>query len=197
MKTKFFIFVFVLLGVVSQNANAASTDSTTIATEWIAVKESALDSVTLNYFQQKGMVAYTIPKEENSSVFVRVVSYLAKLLDSSLSSISNNSNKFYKTPVGFWATWGVFYYYTGEEILRYLLTFLYLIVITALFLWLWCKNGIHKIVPVEKENTDGDIEVNAPADNIVHYEIKHADVAMQFWLLVIYQVLFFIGACVL
>jgi hypothetical protein len=195
MKTKIFMFVFVLLSVVSPYAKASVSDSTA-ATEWIAIKESSLDSVTLDYFKQKGMVYYATPKQENSSIFVRVVSYLGKLLDSSLSSISGNSNKFYNTPVGFWVVWGVFYHYTGGEILQYLLTFLYLIVITILFLWLWRKNGIHKVVPIEEETAEGEIEVKSTADT-VRYEIKHANVSMQFWLLIVYFVLFFIGACVL
>lgn len=196
MKTKFVMFVFVLLSVVSQYAASAAISDSTAATEWIVLKESSLDSVTLNYFKQKGMVSYATPKQENSSVFVRVVSYLGKLLDSSLSSISGNSNKFYNTPVGFWVIWGVFYHYTGGEILQYLLTLLYLIVITVLFLWLWRKNGIHKIVPVEEKTAEGEIEAQSTADT-VHYEIKHANVDMQFWLLIVYFVLFFIGACVL
>jgi hypothetical protein len=50
-------------------------------------------------------------------------------------------------------------------------------------------------VPIEEETAEGEIEVKTP--DIVHYEIKHANVSMQFWLLLVYLVLFFAGACAL
>lgn len=194
MKKNFFFFVLALVffGAFNHNVAAATNDST-VATEWIAVKESSIDSVTLSYFQQKGLISYTVPKEENNNVFVNVVSYLARLLDSSLSSVSKKANEFYNTPIGFWTVWGIFYYYTGGEILGYLLILLYLIFITVLFVWLWRKNCIHRPVPIEQV---GQIDVQSKTD-IVEYEVKHSNVAMQFWLLLIYLVMFLIGACVL
>ncbi len=200
MKTKWLLifFVFMFAGMKHYTANAAVGDSI-VATEWIAVKESSIDSLTLTYLQQKGLISYITPKEENNNVFFNIVSYLSQLLDKSLSSISSNANKFYYTPVGFWVTWGIFYHYTGGEILHYLLTFLYLIVITIFFIWLWRKHCIHKVIPIELEDagttTDGEIEVKLT--DTVHYEIKHASVSMQFWLLLIYLILFIIGAGVL
>ena len=125
---------------------------------------------------------------------MNVLSYLAGLLDSSLSSISKNTNKFYETPVGFWAVWGTFYHYVGDEILGYILVFVYLIVITSLFLWLWHKHAIHKRIAIDPMLQSKSAENVA---DVVSYEIKHSNVNMQFWLLLIYLVLFFIGAIIL
>jgi len=194
MKTKnvFLVLLFVLL--YSLTSVSAQTSDSTMATEWIAIKESSIDSLTLNYLNQKGLISYVAPKEENNGVFVNVVSYLAKLLNSSLSSISKNTNKFYNTPLGFWVVWGTFYHYTGGEILKYLLIFFYLVVITGFFIWLWCKNCIHKIMPVEKTSEEEIAEEQKPTTDTINYEVKKSSVNMQFWLLLVYLVLFLIGA---
>lgn len=196
MKTKIVLSFFAVLFSLSIFAQNDTTTVVKTETEWIAVKQSSVDSLTLNYLSQKGLVTYTTPKSGNNSVFVNVLSYLAGLLDSSLSSISKNTNKFYETPIGFWAVWGTFYHYVGNEILTYLLVFLFLIVITGLFLWLWRKNGIHKTVAI-----DPMLEPVATTDqntaDVVKYEVKPSNVKMQFWLLVTYILLFFIAACIL
>lgn len=196
MKTKIVLSFFAVLYSLSMFAQNDTTPVVKTETEWIAVKQSSVDSLTLNYLEQKGLVTYTTPKSGNNSVFVNVLSYLAGLLDSSLSSISKNTNKFYETPVGFWAVWGTFYHYVGDEILTYLLVLLFLIIITGLFLWLWHKNGIHKTVAIDPMLEPVDTTDKTTAD-IVKYELKPSNINMQFWLLVTYIVLFFIAACVL
>lgn len=201
MKTKHLLLFFMVLYSLSTFAQSDSTSVIKSETEWIAIKESTLDSLTLNYLKQKDLVTYVTPQDENNSVFATVITYLAGLLDSSLSSISKNTNKFYDTPIGFWAVWGTFYHYVGDEILRYLLILLYFITITSLFLWLWNKHGIHKTIPIDpmldKKNTDNKATESLPNEGIIKYEIKSSSVTMQFWLLVTYIILFFIGACIL
>jgi len=222
MKTKILLSFLMVLWSLTTFAQSDSIQPG--ETEWVAIKESSIDSLTLNYMHQKGLVKYTTPKDQNNSVFLAVVEYIADLWDSSLSSITRNTNKFYNTPVGFWATWGVFYHYVGNEIIKYLLTFLYLVVITLLFLWLWRKFGIHKTIPIDPDviqSTDKHDTEHVTEQNIhkqatnVHtednqdkkqedttmieyqYEVKSSDVNMQFWLFLTYIVLFFAGACIL
>ncbi len=196
MKKIFLLFAVVLCSL-SMFAQTDTTNVVQIETEWIAIKASSVDSLTLNYLEQKGLVSYTTPKGHNNNVFVSVLSYLAGLLDSSISSISKNTNKFYTTPVGFWTVWGVFYHYVGNEIINYLLKFLFLVGFTVLFVWLWKKQGIPKMVPVDPM-VDSDNKEEVPTTpSTIKYELKPVNANMQFWLLVIYFVVFFILSCII
>ena len=172
---------FVTMQAQSNESQVASQK----ATEWVAVKESAMDSVTLAYLQANGWIQYEAPRNENNNVFFSVSKYLASLLDETLSAVSRNANAFYDTPVGFWATWGVFYQYTGAECLEFLREIVFLLIITGLFIYGWRRWGIAKAVPDEAYRT----AVKRAPGTEVSYEIQKVSANNQFWLLSLYCVL--------
>ncbi|MDR3168604.1 MAG: hypothetical protein LBU27_02365 [Candidatus Peribacteria bacterium] len=188
---KIFVVLLLQLVVVGGMAqqNSASHVAPKKATEWIAVKASAIDSVSLAYYTAKGLVSMNEPKTENNNVFMVVSSYIASLLDETLSSVSRNANQFYDTPVGFWATWGVFYKYAGSEVMEYFREIIYLLVITILFVCYWRRYCIPRMVPTE----DFRQKVSIAKGEVVSYKLKPTFIALQSIFLLVYFVLFFIA----
>ena len=198
MKKKIFLilmlfqFNFGTMGF-AQQAITTSQGSDKKAVEWVVVKESALDSVTLSYFDKMGWLQKEAPRTENDNVFISVSGYLANLLDETLSAVSRSANKFYDTPVGFWTTWGIFYHYVGAEFMEFVWEFVYILISTIFFVIFWRRYCVPRTV-LTKEMKE---LIDDPKDGILHYELQKSQAGCQLLFVIIYFILLVIGVIML
>lgn len=182
------ILVTVLLAMLLMipGAVGAQQQPSSAMSEKILVDKSALPPELVKSLEVQAKLDEEKAKIETYGKYVGLGKEVGMAMNEGLSALTDNAEKFASTKPGQFTMFIIAYKVLGKDLIQAVFGIIFFLVGTAIFIWMWRRNGIVRRIAVE-----------TPKDAPKKYELYEPDSNVQMTYVICYLIFFAIDVLVI